>query len=426
MVSNGLESPREIIALGAMLDTILDGGTCKGGVTSCKAALESEDSILQIFPTLEERNAIERFGPNWNGSLTMSWDDETLDTTQSAEANSFYQEAPPLKHEKSDIIFETLHITRAYTEDNDVQKMVERDRTNFTSDLSGSSESSSANDRSVLLLAQEQEDKIDKRVMPVSQKRETLHDSEINSRESIQDQQDDTTAESPRKTVSSSLRKFSELMKSQRGSTKSLSATSSMVGAHLEDEKEDGAEAKRVIKPEETNIDDTNVEDTAEPPRKTVSSFLRKFSKLMKSQRGSTRLVPESSSMVGAHLEDEKEDDAEAKGVIKPEETNIDDTNVEERTVEEFQANDNDNDNDTDVTPTEVGSRSVEERDNYYVQMEDTKLDQATVRSIPSSVAEIEHGSEKEVIEMATGEVYVQIPEQGFEIQKFEGHRLEL
>jgi hypothetical protein len=362
MVSNGLESPREIIALGAMLDTILDGGTCKGGVTSCKAELESEDFVLQIFPNLENRKTIEHFELNWNGSLTMSWDDETLDTTQSAEANSFYQCAPALKHVERDTIFETLHTIKAYTEDNDIPKMVERDRTNFTSDLSGSSESSSANDRSVLLshAAQEQEqDKIDnnKRVMPVSQKREAPHDSEINSRESFPDQQDNNT--------------------------------------------------------------------TAKPTRKTVRSFLRKFSlKLMNSRRGSTKSVPESSSMVGAQLEDEKEDDAGAKRVIKREVASTDDTNVEVRTIEEVQTNEND----TDVTPTEeVGRRSVEDRDNYHVQkMEGTKVDRATGRSIPSSVEEIEDGSEKEVIEMATGEVYIQISEQGFEIQKFQGRRLEL
>jgi hypothetical protein len=361
MVSNVLESPREIIALGAMLDTILDGGTCKGGVTSCKAALESEDMILQVFPALKNRNTIERFEQNWNGSLAMSWDDETLDTSQSTEASSFYQGAPALKHVESDTISETLQIIKACAEDNDIQKMVESDRTNFTSDLSGStsesSSSSSANDRYVLSLAQEQEDKIYKRVMPVSQKRETLHDSEINRRESIQDQQNDNAAE-------------------------------------------------------------------PEPIRKTVSSFLRKFSKLMKSQRGSTKSVPESSSMVGAQLDDEREDDAEAKRVINPEETNIDATNVEDRTIEKVQANHTD----TDVIPTEVGSRSDEERDNYYAhKIGGTKLDRAMVRSIPrSSVEEIEHVFEKEVIEMATGDVYIQIPEQGFEIQMFKGHRLEL
>jgi hypothetical protein len=70
-----LDSPSEILALGAMLDVLISGGTWHDSVQVCKSEVE-QDSNDRLF------KCEHKFRTNDSG---LSWDDQTLDTA--AESN---------------------------------------------------------------------------------------------------------------------------------------------------------------------------------------------------------------------------------------------------------------------------------------------------------------------------------------------------
>jgi hypothetical protein len=65
-----LDSPREILALGAMLDVLISGGTCHDSVEVCKSEVE-QDANDRLF------KCEHKFRTNYSG---LSWDDQTLET----------------------------------------------------------------------------------------------------------------------------------------------------------------------------------------------------------------------------------------------------------------------------------------------------------------------------------------------------------
>jgi hypothetical protein len=84
-----LESPREILALGAMLDVLISGGTCHDSMEVCKseADQDSNDRLfkfndLKYFPDHEDEETLGELGDHKfrTNDTGLSWDDQTLDT----------------------------------------------------------------------------------------------------------------------------------------------------------------------------------------------------------------------------------------------------------------------------------------------------------------------------------------------------------